>query len=566
MTSKRAHQSAAVRTFTRLIAALLILIAFIPLDASAANPTLFLPPATYGTGGFNPVSVVVADVNGDGNRDLIVANQCSGSDFCVGSGSVSVLLGDANGSFQVPLSFASGGSFLYSVAVADVNGDGRPDLVLANGCANIGGGFCSAEGAVGVLLGNGDGTFQAAVTYLSGGFAFFNSQVEITDVNGDQKADLVVLNGCSSVCDNIAPPEGSVAILLGNGDGTFTSPVSYPSCGYFAFSLAIGDLNGDGKPDAVVANWCSDNAFIGTCVTQAPIGVLLGNGDGTFQPAVVYGSGGEGGRSVAVADVNADGKPDLLTGNCGSGGCSTSFPPSGVVGVLLGNGDGTFQSAAAYGSGSYTSLTVADVDCDNKPDVLSANLSCAISGGCAQVLFGDGSGSFQTTASYDLGILPLSIAAADLNRDGAPDVVVTHEFGNGRGIPPGEVDVLLNSSQTLDSTPPVITLSVTPKVLWPPKGNMLPVTISGTIIDTGSGVNLGSAAYSVADEYGQVQPAGSITLGAGGSYSYTILLQASRRGSDLNGRQYSITVSASDNAGNEGSKSTVVTVPHDRGN
>jgi len=183
MTSKRAHQSAAVRTFTRLIAALLILIAFIPLDASAANPTLFLPPATYGTGGFNPVSVVVADVNGDGNRDLIVANQCSGSDFCVGSGSVSVLLGDANGSFQVPLSFASGGSFLYSVAVADVNGDGRPDLVLANGCANIGGGFCSAEGAVGVLLGNGDGTFQAAVTYLSGGFAFFNSQVEITDVN-----------------------------------------------------------------------------------------------------------------------------------------------------------------------------------------------------------------------------------------------------------------------------------------------------------------------------------------------------------------------------------------------
>jgi hypothetical protein len=566
MTCRRAIQSYFLNVISLLIAALLVLLVLIPLDASASNPTLFLPPITYGTGGFNPVAVTVADVNGDGNRDLIVANQCSGSDFCVGSGSVSVLLGDANGSFQAPLSFASGGSFLYSVAVADVNADGKPDLVLANGCANIGGGSCSAEGAVGVLLGNGDGTFQAAVTYPSGGFAFFSSHVEIADVNSDGKPDLVVLNGCSSVCDNIAPPEASVAILTGNGDGTFNSPVSYLSGGYFAFSLTIADLNGDGNPDVVVANWCSDNTFIGSCFTQAPIGVLIGNGDGSFQPAVAYGSGGEGGRSVAVADVNADGKPDLLTGNCGTGGCSSSFPPNGVIGVLLGNGDGTFQPAAAYGSGSYMSLTVADVDGDNKPDVLAASLSCAITGGCAQVLFGNGSGSFQTAASYDLGIFPFSIATADLNRDGALDVVLTHEFGNGLGIPPGEVDVLLNNSQSLDRIPPVITLSVTPKVLWPPKGNMLPVTISGTIIDTGSGVNLSSAAYFVTDEYGLIQPTGSLTLGAGGSYSFTVLLQASRRGSDLNGRQYSITVRASDNAGNAGSKSTVVTVPHDRGN
>jgi hypothetical protein len=95
---------------------------------------------------------------------------------------------------------------------------------------------------------------------------------------------------------------------------------------------------------------------------------------------------------------------------------------------------------------------------------------------------------------------------------------------------------------------------------------MVPVTISGSIADAGSGVNAGTAAYSVIDEYGQVQPSGPITLGSGGSYSFTILLQASRAGSDGDGRQYTITVSAKDNAGNLGSALTVVTVPHDQGN
>jgi hypothetical protein len=562
MTCKRAHHSYVVNASALFIA---VLLALAPLDASASNPTIVLPPVTYGTNGYNPASVAVADVNGDGNPDLIVANECSGSDFCTGSGSVSVLLGNGSGAFQAPLTYASGGSFLYSVAVADVNRDGKPDLVLANGCANIGGGFCSAEGAVGVLLGNGDGTFQAAITYPSGGFAFFNSDVVIADVNRDGKLDLVVMSGCSSACDNIAPPQGSVGILLGNGDGTFSSPVSYLSGGYFATSLAVADLNGDGKPDVVVANWCSDNTFIGSCVTQAPIGVLIGNGDGTFQPAVVYGSGGEGGRSVAVADMNMDGKLDLLTGNCGTGGCSSSFPPGGVVGVLLGNGDGAFQSAVAYGSGSYVSLAAVDIDGDNKPDVVAASMSCANSGGgCVQLLFGNGSGSFQAAASYDIGILPLSIATADVNGDGAPDVVVTHEFGNGRGIPPGEVDVLLNSSPSPDTTPPVITLSATPTRLWPADGRLVPVTLSGTITDSGSGVNASSAEYAVQDEYGEVQPFGKITLDPAGNYSFTILLRAGRRGNDLNGRQYTIRVSAKDNAGNRGVRWTRVTVPHDQ--
>lgn len=115
----------------------------------------------------------------------------------------------------------------------------------------------------------------------------------------------------------------------------------------------------------------------------------------------------------------------------------------------------------------------------------------------------------------------------------------------------------------VDNTPPRIAVSVAPKFLWPPNGKMTPVTVSGTITDTDSGVNPTTAAYAVQDEYGQVQPHGPITLGPGGAYSFTVLLQASRLGTDLNGRSYTIIVGAKDNAGNSGTKTSMVTVPHD---
>jgi hypothetical protein len=123
--------------------------------------------------------------------------------------------------------------------------------------------------------------------------------------------------------------------------------------------------------------------------------------------------------------------------------------------------------------------------------------------------------------------------------------------------------VLLNGRS--DTTPPSISLSVTPRVLWPPNGKGVPVTISGTITDSGSGVNANSVAFSVKDEYGEIQPTGAITLGPGGSYSFSVLLQASRRGTDLDGRRYTITVRATDNAGNGVSKTSAVIVPQNRG-
>src|SRR5208282_1700274 len=118
----------------------------------------------YGSGGYHADSVAVADVNGDGKPDLLVANQCASSSNC-NNGSVGVLLGNGDGTFQAAVTYGSGGYYAESVAVADVNGDGKPDLVVANDCCAGGNGD---DGSVSVLLGNGDGTFQTAVTYGSG--------------------------------------------------------------------------------------------------------------------------------------------------------------------------------------------------------------------------------------------------------------------------------------------------------------------------------------------------------------------------------------------------------------
>jgi hypothetical protein len=154
---------------------------------------------------------------------------------------------------------------------------------------------------------------------------------------------------------------------------------------------------------------------------------------------------------------------------------------------------------------------------------------------------------------------------ADVNGDGKPDLLLANNCASSTPCANGGVGVLINTSAPVDTTPPVVTISANPTTLWPPDGKMVPVTISGAITDTGSGVNASTPAYAVVDEYGQVQPGGPIILGSGGTYSTTVCLQASRDGSDKDGRQYTITVSAKDNAGNLGSASTVVTVPHDQG-
>ncbi len=286
----------------------------------------FAPAVAYDSG-TQPFSVAMADVNGDGKPDLLVANSfaCEGCN----NGSVSVLLGIGDGTFQNPVTYGSRGYLTFSVAVADVNGDGKPDLLVTN--RNNG-----SVGSVGVLLGNGDGTFRGAVTDGSGGYQA--NSVAVADVNGDGKPDLLVANLCA---ESTCAMNGTVGVLLGNGDGTFQTAVPYGSGGYYADSVAVADVNGDGKLDLLVANACASSS---NCANGGSVGVLLGNGDGTFQAAVTYGSGGEA-NLVAVADVNGDGKPDLLLANINN-----------TVGVLLGNGDGTFRTVVTYDTGGMIPL------------------------------------------------------------------------------------------------------------------------------------------------------------------------------------------------------------------
>ena len=146
-----------------------------------------------------------------------------------------------------------------------------------------------------------------------------------------------------------------------SGEPLFVSPATYDSGGISAQSVAVSDVNGAGFPDIAVANNCAHS----TCA-EGSVGLLLGNGDGSFRPVVTYGSGGKSATSVAIADLNGDGNPDLAVANC--------CPPDGSmgsIGVLLGNGNGTFRSAVAYSSGGFNlmSIAIADVNNDGIPDL-----------------------------------------------------------------------------------------------------------------------------------------------------------------------------------------------------
>ena len=435
-------------------------------DSSTANSVSFSPAITYDSGGLSPDSVAVADVNGDGKPDLLVANRGLGGST---PGNVTVLLGKGDGTFHAGVSYGSGGSFAYSLAVGDVNGDGKLDLVVAN----------AGSTTVGVLLGNGDGTFATAVTYDSGGY--FPESVAIADVNRDGVADIVVLDCGNRFAGCGGGQNGTAAVLFGNGDGTFRTSASYDA-GPGAIWLAIADVNRDGKPDIVVAD-CGANIF---CPANASgsVSILLGNGDGTFNAAVSYNSGGISAMSIAIADVNGDGKLDLLVANSGSS----------TVGVLLGNGDGTFQPALVYNSGgsaySANQIVIADVNGDGKLDLLVANYGDDTIG----ALLGNDNGTFQSALVYSSGGSgPTSVAAQDVNGDGEPDIVAANINSNNVGV------LLNHTNEAKSTTSTTLTSSLNPstygqKVTW-----TATVTPSGSVTPTGkvkfawNGYTIGSA-------------------------------------------------------------------------
>src|SRR5215469_14569067 len=337
-----------------------------PEEISQAAPSgthLFKLPVKYATGGYSPYAVAIADVNEDGRPDVVAANQ----EMYGTESSVSVLLGNGDGTFQPGTVFDSGGVIAYSVEVADLNHDGHLDLLVANGCAS--GTNCSAEGVLAVLLGNGDGTFQAAKTYDTGGSDVYHAIAMLADLNGDGNLDAVIAHGCGG----ITCTDGTLSVLLGDGTGAFGAATSYASGGAGASSVAIADMNGDHKLDLLTANWCSSVCSTST-PTEGSVGVLLGNGDGTFQPAVAYLSGGNGTRSIATADLNGDGKLDLVVGNWGTiDGASNK----GSITVLMGTGNGSFQKTRTLlaGGNEVPSIAVADLNGDGHPDVVTADVA-----------------------------------------------------------------------------------------------------------------------------------------------------------------------------------------------
>jgi hypothetical protein len=320
----------------------------------------FSPPVTYSTAAYNAVSVALADVNGDRIPDIVVADECQtlGHSQCVGeTGAVSVLMGNGDGTFQAASVYGTGGDYAFSVAIGDLTGAGVSDAVVANGALDDG------NPSAAVLPANGNGGFQSANSYSTGGIQ--SNSVVIGDVNGDGILDLVVANfscGCY-------PDEGEVAVLLGNGDGTFRPVVLYDSGGEGAYSVALADLRGTGILDVVVAN----------SVPGSAVDVLLGNGDGTFQPAVAYLPHGltPGGASGAltIGDVNGDGIPDIVAVELCPKFRDEVCQGTGQVNVMLGNGDGTFQKTVVYSSAGYygSAIAIGDVNGDGRPDLLVSN-------------------------------------------------------------------------------------------------------------------------------------------------------------------------------------------------
>ncbi len=358
------------------------------------TPPMFLAPAAYFTS--EPNAVAVADVNGDGKPDIVSADCPGGSCSIQGQGTISVFLGNGDGTFQNAVTYSSGGVLPTSVVVGDVNGDGKPDILVTNESYGIN-----------MLLGNGDGTFQPAVA-VAGVAA--PQELLIADINGDGKADLVVL-------------AASIGVLLGDGDGSFQPIVEYGECiGCLASSLTMADVNGDGKLDLLVTYW-----------NEGGIGIRLGNGDGTFQSETLLALGVQP-SWLAAADVNGDGHVDLVSTRLCLGGCTTF----GTVAVLLGNGDGTFQAPAMYGWDGFaaTSVAIADINEDGKADLVIGGASCL--GQCGPgpigigVLLGKGDGTFQATLPYSPSIAAGDhVVVEDLNGDKRPDVVAIHSIVDG---------------------------------------------------------------------------------------------------------------------------------------
>jgi hypothetical protein len=428
----------------------------------------FSPGPTVSAPGTYTYGPRIADVNGDGTPDLIEANYPANV--------VSVFLGNGNGTFKAAVNTPAGPG-PDNVTVADVNGDGIPDLILTYYGAN----------EVAILQGNGDGTFKPAMQILVTGND--PRSLQVADVNRDGKPDLVVASFSST----------GVQVFLGNGDGTFQAPQNL-SVGSYPTDVAVADVNGDGKPDIISANWDYHPGSYG-------VSVLLGNGDGTFQaPQTV--SLTTMPFSVNVADVNGDGKPDVVVGTFSG----SSYPYSGGVVVLLGNGNGTFAMGSTINLGVETFLeSLADVNGDGKSDLVTETFKKSVS-----VYLGNGDGTFAAPLNTAVSDAGYGVAVADLNGDGRPDLVVPHYSTPTFTVLLGDH----NAATHFAVSAPAVTVA----------GNYFAVTVDAlTAGNQEDALYSGAVALTSSDPTFVAPPAYTFTLADGGSHTFFVDLQKAGR-------------------------------------
>jgi hypothetical protein len=374
------------------------LVALLPASSSAA--TTFTRVRSFAMlGGAVPNAGAVADFNGDGRPDLAVADSGSSS---TQARTVSIALALPGGLFGTPttnfLADASG-STLTGIATGDVNGDGKIDIAVAGGGGHN----------VAVSLGSGAGSFAPPTVYAVGGGTPANTNdVKIADVNGDGRPDLIAVDS-----------SGIVAVLLNLGAGSFAPEADYTVVAgtSTAERVAVADLNNDGKPDLAVSS------FGGGMVS-----VLLNAGSGTFAAATGYPTAASS-IGIVAADFNSDGLPDLAIG------ANVTAALGGGVSLLLNTpgAPGTFAASTLLTAGDRpVSLGVADFNGDNIPDFVAANTNTSASpSGTASVLLGAGAGAFGTATPFTSGGGKTNtVAVGDFNADGSPDFVVTN---NGSG-------------------------------------------------------------------------------------------------------------------------------------
>ena len=377
------------------IARTLVLFTLVVLAAAssaAQGPFRNLPVYPTSTGIFN---LSAADLNKDGYPDLVgtYIEQPSGNSFVV------VQLNNGDGTFKANVNYPVGLIAETPLVLADLNGDGNLDVIVANSdvttARSAAPGSACVQGCVTVLLGNGDGTLQPARNFAVG----ILGPLVLADFNHDHKLDIGVVR--------LDTGHLGVSILLGNGDGTFQSAVTYATSAT-PNNLTIGDLNHDGIVDLAVTS----------AYPAETVDLLLGQGDGTFKPPI----------SSSVRLVSVNDSPFFAQDLNGDGNADLVIPTSVGFSVLLGNGDGTFKIPATY-TGVYFGggLVLADFDRDGHLDIGVPNA------GGSSIVRGFGDGTFAAPRFYSVGQQVMGTALGDFNRDGILDIVNPQGFLLGAG-------------------------------------------------------------------------------------------------------------------------------------